>query len=61
MPRYECGNCGQQWTYDQLQPIVDLWERIEPGGEVPIGECPECGALCCPPEGYDGDEPMKLA
>ena len=61
MTRHECDNCGHLWTYDQLKPIVDLLERIEPGSEVPIGECPDCGALCYPPEDYDGDEPMKLA
>ncbi|MCV7247671.1 hypothetical protein H7J07_05460 [Mycobacterium koreense] len=26
-------------------PIPDLDERLEPGGVVPAGECPSCGAL----------------
>jgi hypothetical protein len=28
--------------------IPDLDQRIEPGGTVPSGECPHCGALCYP-------------
>lgn len=45
-----CGNC--QWEGDfgelqcQLDEIPDLAERLDPGSEVPAGECPECGCLC---------------
>ena len=42
----ECGNC--EWSGiagDTVQPIPDLEQRIEAGSEVPVGECPSCGAL----------------
>src|SRR5437016_4893424 len=42
----ECGNC--EWSGiagDAVQPIPDLEQRIEAGSEVPVGECPSCGAL----------------
>ncbi len=44
-----CDNCGWQcWESDMpqgLAGIPDLWERLDPGGVVPAGECPRCGAL----------------
>jgi len=42
-----CFNCG--WVGEPLlglEEIVDLLQRIEPGGEVPSGECRKCDALC---------------
>jgi hypothetical protein len=47
---HECDNCGKVWPADKLGGIEDLTQRIEPGGVVPSGECPECGALCYPVE-----------
>lgn len=45
----ECGNCDWTGPEEKLgcefDNIPDLWQRIEPGGTVPAGECPECGAL----------------
>ena len=46
MTAYACQNC----TYstqdrDQLLPIRDIHQRVEPGEPMPAGECPECGAL----------------
>lgn len=43
-----CGNCGERWKIELLDPISDLEQRLEPGGEVPAGQCPDetCGALC---------------
>lgn len=56
--KVECGNCD--WTGDDsmdelgnqtagglipLCDVEDFTERIDPGSEVPAGECPECGAL----------------
>ena len=51
-----CGNC--EWE-GEVHPdaVVDgyakplilvhhLWERLDPGCEVPAGECPECQCLC---------------
>ena len=52
MTEYECGNCGRYFKEDQLvhvfPDIPDLAQRVEPGGVVPAGECPECGALAYP-------------
>lgn len=42
-----CDNCTWIGEPDlTLTDIPDLLERIEPGGIVPSGECPKCGALC---------------
>jgi hypothetical protein len=45
----KCDNCERTWQPRELQrvfpDIPDLTERIEPGGTVPAGECPACGAL----------------
>lgn len=50
-PAYEeqsaCDNCT--WQGDptiELEEIPDLAMRLDPGEEVPSGECPKCGALC---------------
>ncbi len=43
----ECGNCD--WVGEPeigLAEIPNLTQRIDVGGEVPSGECPECGVLC---------------
>jgi hypothetical protein len=40
-----CDNCTWQGTTEEANPIRDLWQRVDPGGEVPVGECPKCGAL----------------
>jgi len=50
-----CDNCGTEYRADELEMISDIQERINPGCEVPAGQCPdeECGALCYlaePPE-----------
>lgn len=45
--RSACGNCA--WVGVPkigLEEIRDLNERLDPGGVVPSGECPKCGALC---------------
>jgi hypothetical protein len=47
-PRHECDNCGETWNEGDLQPIKHYFQRVEPGGIVPSGECPECGCLCYP-------------
>jgi hypothetical protein len=43
--RHKCDNC--HWTGGEadLMPIKDPSERLTPGGVVPSGECPKCGAL----------------
>ena len=45
-----CDNCDRRYRSlkslkHAFPDIPDLLQRIEPGGEVPAGECPECGAL----------------
>jgi hypothetical protein len=41
-----CDNCLRQWVEEELGEIEHPEARIDPGSEVPAGECPECGALC---------------
>lgn len=47
---YRCANCDTVYPFDSLNPIQSFHERVEAGGEVPAGECPDddCGALCYP-------------
>jgi len=50
---YVCDNCGKRYEQDgQLNHVFPnipaLLERVEPGGTVPAGECPGCGALVYP-------------
>jgi hypothetical protein len=45
-----CGNCtwigtDQEVGFVPLEDCHDLEERLEPGDEVPAGECPLCHAL----------------
>lgn len=45
----QCDNCNH--TVDagmEAEISGDIWQRIEAGGIVPSGECPECGALMYP-------------
>ena len=58
-----CDNCGKAWTIDDLNPVHDFWSRVEPGGVIPIGNCPDpdCGALCYPTYGYVHDLEERLA
>jgi len=46
--KHRCDNCGVEWDLEDLQPIKDLHQRVDPGGVMPSGECPDCGALCYP-------------
>ena len=49
-----CDNCGHEmWESSLLYPlseVVDLAERLTPGGVVPSGECPNCDCLIYPIE-----------
>lgn len=44
-----CDDCGTEWKENDIKVLLPdiphLFERIEPGEEVPFGECPDCGAL----------------
>lgn len=43
--RVKCDNCGWVGKAVDVKDVDRLEDRIEPGGEVPVGECPDCGAL----------------
>lgn len=43
-----CDDCSACRAEGDLNYIMDYHERVEPGGMVPSGECPDCGALCYP-------------
>ncbi len=42
----KCQDCGKVSTEQELQPISDIFGRVDPGELMPSGECPDCGALC---------------
>lgn len=45
----ECNNCDWKGTAENVTPLnecEDLTERLEPGCEVPLGDCPVCRAFC---------------
>lgn len=46
----KCDNCGWTGADSGMANIKDFFQRVEPGGIVPSGECPDCGALCYPHE-----------
>ena len=49
----KCDNCAGTFSMEKelnhvFPDIPDLLDRVEPGGVVPGGECPHCGALVYP-------------
>ncbi len=44
----ECDNCGKVWQIEALHWIESAEQRLDAGGVVPAGQCPdeECGACC---------------
>jgi hypothetical protein len=47
-PMTECDNCSKRVRMSKLKDLWDIYhlsERIAPGGEIPAGECLDCGAL----------------
>lgn len=44
-PQVACANCEWCGRVEDLKPARDLAQRLDPGGEVPAGECPKCGCL----------------
>lgn len=43
--RARCDNCSAVHSSRALAKIADAEQRLTPGGEVPAGECPDCGCL----------------
>jgi hypothetical protein len=43
-----CDDCGKVSPLAELKTPERLGERLDPGGMVPAGECPHCGALAYP-------------
>jgi hypothetical protein len=43
--RVACANCEWTGTESRLREISDFWGRVDVGGEMPAGECPDCQAL----------------
>ena len=43
--RVACANCEWTGTESQLREISDFWGRVDVGGEMPAGECPDCRTL----------------
>lgn len=43
--RARCDNCSVVHSSRELGEIKDAEQRLTPGGEVPAGECPDCGCL----------------
>ena len=51
----KCDNCNNRYDREEqlrhvFPDIPDLLARLDPGGVVPAGECPACGALVYPEE-----------
>ena len=44
-PGAVCDNCRLYCAVSELDLIDDLEQRLDPGGVVPAGQCPHCGAL----------------
>jgi hypothetical protein len=44
----ECQNCCEIRPESELDEIDNLLARLAPGDIVPVGQCPDCGALCQP-------------
>ena len=46
---YRCENCNAGYrSISELDPVVDLEERVAAGEPMPVGECPACGAVVHP-------------
>lgn len=46
--KHVCGNCENTFDSGEIVPlekVPHLASRLDPGSEVPSGECPLCGAL----------------
>ena len=67
MKRVHCDNCNKDFSVKKMRVVFPniphLSERLDIGGEVPAGECPECGSLVYvvkEGEGESGGKDRKL-
>ncbi len=42
---YKCLECGERVHEDGVREVSDLYERVQPGDIMPVGQCPYCSAL----------------
>jgi hypothetical protein len=54
--RSYCQNCDWEGPDEELKPVKDLFQRVDPGEPMPSGECPKCGCLCQPQEQDEEDD-----
>jgi hypothetical protein len=63
-PAVVCGNCDWEGKETQLgrtlTEVHHLWERLNPGSEVPAGECARCGCFAYLKEPAPGTPREKL-
>lgn len=59
MAKAKCYNCRTITDEESLNEPSDLWERVEPGEEMPAGECPKCGALAYLVESEKDEDEVK--
>ena len=45
-PTAVCMLCDSQCADNELKPMIDLYQRVAAGEEMPVGACPWCGGLC---------------
>ena len=50
--KHICDDCGKRWTLQEVVEAKEMIQRVDPGGIMPSGQCPECGALCYPTDQY---------
>jgi hypothetical protein len=53
-----CDCCEKDWDANELSDIQSLHRRVEAGGIIPSGECPECGSLSYPHRFNEVEEPL---
>jgi len=60
-PTSQRDNCRSIYNDEQLEEVENFFERVEAGGVVPSGQCPDpgCGALCYPITLRPGNQKSK--
>ena len=44
IPTATCQYCHWNGPADECGPLLNAWERVQPGDIMPAGACPECNA-----------------